>query len=111
MNGIIIRNPSSHVLRITKRKDSPVVRNNPQMSWSPTNNPQETKQSVRVKETVFRIHEHCSNRLNKDTKECIAYWNAIDNFNNEIDYVYHTLKFKDNPLLDMSAWGSVEYDV
>lgn len=70
-----------------------------------------TSRSVRVKETVFKIHDHCSNRLNKDTRECMAYWNAIETFNHEIEYVYHTLKYKESPWLDENAIDSVIYDV
>lgn len=94
-----------HVTRIPQKKLQKI----PQRISA---NKNDSQHSIRVKETVFRIHEHCSNRLYKDTVECIAYWNAIETFNNEIEYVYHTLKFKENPLLHMDTTdNSVEYDV
>ena len=51
------------------------------------------KKQVTVKQVVFKIHERCSNPLYKDTKSCIAYWDAITAFNKEIDHVFHTIRF------------------
>jgi hypothetical protein len=57
------------------------------------------RKEVRLKQVVFEIHKYCSDPLNKDTYECIAYWNAIQEFNQEMDHVYHTIRNKESPYL------------
>ena len=68
---------------------------------------------VRVKDVVFKIHHYCSEYLYKDTKECIAYWNAIQAFNQEIEYVYHTIQHKESPYLCEEFFGDMDkmYDL
>ncbi len=52
--------------------------------------------NVRVKDIVYKIHDRCSNPLYKDTKECIAYWNAITTFNKEIDHIHTTMSLNES---------------
>ena len=37
----------------------------------------------------------CSNPLLKDTKECVALWNQLDNFNKQIDILEYSIKHLD----------------
>ena len=37
----------------------------------------------------------CSNPLLKDTKECVALWNQLDNFNKQIDTLEYSVKHLD----------------
>lgn len=55
-----------------------------------------SQQAPKVKHVVLKIHERCSNPLYKDTKECVAYWNAIVKFNEEIDHIHTTMSLNES---------------
>lgn len=88
------------------------VRNKTVMSSVGSHRYYENKE-IRVKDLVFKIHNYCSDYLHKDTKECIAYWSAIKQFNQEIDYVYHTIQHKESPYLCEESFAEMDkmYDV
>lgn len=55
-----------------------------------------SQQAPKVKHIVYEIHDRCSNPLYKDTKECIAYWNAIATFNKDIDHIHTTMSLNES---------------